>query len=166
MTPDLEEGGPVLSPRLRHSAGQGRYSAFLLNPPYTCCPQQDPCPGIRLALMSIVPLQPSCAPVTLPTRPVWQRVNPLKRAKMGYWAHWTQSSAKCWVKAVCARRAPFCTVATPHSASPRTSVVGHRPPQAAPPSPVSHWCLLFFLKTMAGATLHFQVLALGWFMFG
>lgn len=108
--------------------------------------------------MSIIPLQPSCAPVTLPTRPVWQLVNPLKHARMGYWAHWTQSSAKCWVRAACARRAPFCTGATRHSASLRTSVVGLCPPQAAPPSPVSHWCLLCFLKTMMEATLHFQVL--------
>lgn len=85
--------------------------------------------------MSAVPLQPSCAPATPHTRPVWQPVSPPRRARMGCWAHWTQSSARCWARAASALRAPFCTGATQGSASPRRSVVGSSFAPTGPPQP-------------------------------
>lgn len=90
-----------------------------------------------------VPLQPSCAPATPHTRHVWQPVSPLRRARMGCWARWTQSSARCWARPVSALRALSCTGAAQGSASPRRSAVGSCPPWAGPsPQPRVSFTLL------------------------
>lgn len=93
-------------------------------------PHPSPCLGSELGLVSTVPLQPSCAPATPHTRLVWQPVSPPRRARMGCWAHWTQSSARSWARAASALRVPSCTGATQHSASLRRSVVGSSCPEA------------------------------------
>lgn len=124
-----------------------------------------PCLGSELGLGSTVPLQPSCAPVTPRIRHVWQPASPLTHARMGCWARWTQSSARCWERAASALRAPSCTGATRHSASRRRSVVGSSllrvgPSKAGLPlvSPSPSSC------PMAEAYLCPSGAALGWLM--
>ena len=119
LAPDLEEGSNALNPFELILSAKAQMSALLT------------LLGSELGLVpAAVPLQPSCAPAILHTRHVCQPVSPLRHARMGCWARWTQSSARCWARAASALRAPSCTGATRGSASPRRSVVSPSPPQA------------------------------------
>lgn len=113
LTPDLEERGSDTKPLCTVCRGMDDALSLLLT-----------CLGSELGLVSTVLLQPSCAPATPHIRHVWQPVSPPTHARMGCWARWTRSSAKCWERAVSALRAPSCTGATRHSASLRRSAVG------------------------------------------
>ena len=115
LAPDVEEGGNALN----------HFELIL-----SAEAQMSPLLTLLGLVPAAVPLQPSCAPAILHTRHVCQPVSLLRHARMGCWARWTQSSARCWARAASALRAPSCTGATRGSASPRRSVVSPSPPRA------------------------------------
>lgn len=126
---DLDKGGRDTKPLCTLCEGLDNAPRPLLT---MLCGPSALCLGSEPGLLPTVPLQPSCAPATPFTRHVWQPASPPRRARMGCWARWTQSSARCWARAVSAPRAPSCTGATQRSASPRRSVVGPFPARVGP----------------------------------